>query len=127
MRLSGSKKLAKDKADKYFSLFIRDRDCKNGHCKCITCGKIVSYEETDCGHFISRSFEATRYDEKNSHAQCRKCNRFQYGRQFEYALAIDKVYGKGTAEALLQKSKQLCKRNKYDYEVLAEYYKSKLR
>ena len=36
------------------------------------------------------------------------------------------MYGKGTAESLLLKSKMFCKRDQYDYEQLAEYYKKKI-
>lgn len=120
MRKSKTKKLAKSKADRYFSEYIRKRD-KNK--PCITCGKFT--QEKDCGHFLSRRFEATRYDEKNAHGQCLKCNRFENGNQFEHGVAIDKKYGDGTAEKLLQKSKMLCKRTKFDYEYIAKEYKQK--
>ena len=116
---SKNKSLAKKKADKYFSLFIRERDKDK---PCITCG---SYAEKDCGHFISRRYEATRYDEKNSAGQCKKCNRFEYGNQFEHGFQIDKIYGKGTAEGLLLKSKWMVKRTQYDYEMIAEEFKNK--
>ena len=115
---SKSKLLSKKKADKYFSLFIRQRDEEK---PCITCGK---YGQKDAGHFISRRYEATRYDEKNCHGQCLKCNRFEYGNQYEHGLAIDKLYGENTAHELLLKSKMMCKRNQYDYEQIAEYYKN---
>lgn len=125
MRASKSKKLAKAKADKYFSLFIRQRDSINGVATCITCGKMTS--QFDCGHFISRDREAVRYDEKNSHAQCVSCNRFKSGRQYEHGLFIDKKYGEGTAEKLLQKSRMLSRRRQSDYEWIAKEYKNKLK
>lgn len=120
MKPSKNIKLAKAKADKYFALYIRTRDKDK---PCITCGKYTS--EKDCGHFISRRFEAVRFDEKNAHGQCLKCNRFEYGNQFEHGKQIDKLYGDGTADSLLQKSKMLCKRNKFDYETIAEEFKLK--
>ena len=70
MATSKNIKLAKAKADKYFSLFIRERDKDKG---CVTCGKFT--DNKDCGHFLSRRFESTRFDEKNAHGQCQKCNR----------------------------------------------------
>ena len=121
MRASKTKSLAKKKADKYFSDFIRKRDAQK---PCVTCGNYKS--DKDCGHFVSRRFEATRYDEKNAHGQCLKCNRFENGNQFEHGQAIDKMYGEGTAEKLFIKSKMLCKRKKSDYEFIAQEYKSKL-
>jgi hypothetical protein len=107
-------------ADKYFAQFIRKRD---EHKPCITCG---SYSKKDCGHFISRRFEATRYDEQNSHGQCQKCNRFEYGNQYEHGKQIDLLYGPGTSDKLLLKSKMLCKRNSNDYIEIAKFYKQKL-
>ena len=127
MRSSKTKKLAKDKADRYFSKYIRMRDSNpNGLSQCITCGRFKSWKEMDCGHFISRRFGSTRYDEKNAHAQCKKCNRFQNGNQFEHGVKINEKYGNGTAEKLLQKSKMLSKRKKSDYEFIAKEYKQKI-
>jgi hypothetical protein len=127
MRQSKNKKNAKSKADKYFSKYIRLRDSdSNGLSKCITCGTFKSWKEMDCGHFISRRFESVRYDEQNAHAQCKKCNRFENGNQFEHGMKLDKKYGEGTAESLLQKSKMICRRKKSDYEWIAKEYKQKI-
>lgn len=127
MRSSKSKKLAKKKADKYFSLYIRHRDTNdNGHGQCITCGKFVSVKNADCGHFALRDKESTRYDEKNCNLQCHHCNRFRSGLQYEHGKAIDEKHGQGTADKIIQKSKMLCKRTKSDYEWIAKEYKDKL-
>lgn len=111
---------SKSKADKYFAKFIRERDKDK---TCVTCG---GGGVKDCGHFLSRRFESTRYDEKNAHGQCQKCNRYEYGNQYQYGQQIDKMYGPGTAEGLLLKSRMLCKRNRNDFETIAKYYKDKL-
>lgn len=127
MRASKSKKLAKKKCDKYFSKYIRHRDTDHrGIGRCITCPKHVSVKNADAGHFINRDRAATRYDERNVNLQCRKCNRFQSGNQYEHGLAIDRKYGEGTAEELLQKSKMRCRRSQDDYEWLAKEFKQKL-
>ncbi len=126
--------------DKWFSKFIRLRDIEsnpdfNGDGfigKCCTCGKLILVcalssgwnPNTHCGHFIGRYFRSTRFDEQNCDLQCHSCNTFAEGKQFEHGLFIDKKHGPGTAEKLLIKSKQLCKRNRYDFEVLGEYYKT---
>lgn len=127
MRTSKTKKLSKKKADRYFSEYIRKRDTDyRGLGQCITCGQWKPYDKLDCGHFISRRFGATRYDEKNANAQCSKCNRFQNGNQYEHGKAIDKKYGEGTADELLQKSKMRCKRTQKDYEWIAREYNKKI-
>ncbi len=85
----------------------------------------MHYKQCDAGHFIARNHESTRYDEKNAHAQCATCNRFQSGHQFKHAKFVDKTYGVGTSDLVLQKSKMLCKRKKFDYEHLAQEFKLK--
>jgi len=120
LKPSKTSKLAKAKADKYFSLYIRERDKDK---PCVTCGKFT--RKKDCGHFLSRRFESIRFDEKNAHGQCEKCNRFEYGNQYEHGIQVDKIHGAGTAENLLMKSKMLCKRTKFDYEYIAQEYKEK--
>lgn len=124
MRPSKDKKTAKAKADRYFSEYIRKRDSVNGVAKCCTCGKIVS--DFDCGHFISRKYEATRYDERNAHAQCLKCNRFESGHQYAHSKHIEAKYGPDVPELLYTKSRMLCKRRQADYEHIASEYKDKL-
>lgn len=123
MGRSKSKKLAKAKADKYFAEYIRKRDWGK---KCITCGRFD--RPLTCGHFISRRYEAVRYNEQNAHGQCEKCNSHEHGNQFEHSVKIDEMYGAGTAEKLRQLS--LWKsgpRSQYDYEEIAEEYRKKIR
>lgn len=120
MPKSKNKKLAKAKADKWFSLYIRKRDEAKG---CITCGRMG---EKDCGHFISRRYDNVRYDERNAHGQCIKCNRFEYGNQFEHGIAIDRIYGEGMAQKIQQKAHvRASPRTQNDYEEIAELFKTK--
>ncbi len=122
MRQSKNIKLAKKKADTYFAEFIRARDIRRG---CATC---AGYGTGDCGHFITRDNGHTRYDEKNCALQCIPCNRFKGGKQFEFSKYINMRWGEGTAEQLLIKSKMPGRpRRQYDYEQIAELYKTKLK
>lgn len=115
----------KTKIDKPFHEYIRRRDADNntGFCNCASCNKTIHFTESDAGHFIGRQHMATRWDEQNVHAQCRKCNRFEYGRQFEYSLNL----GKDISEKLLQKSRQIYKLSEIEYMDLFEHYKKKLK
>jgi len=112
---------------KVFSLYIRHRDSRAGYCQCISCGKWNTTENMDAGHFISRNKKATKYNEQNVNSQCRKCNRFLSGRQFEHGLNIDIKYGRGTAEKLLALSTQKCKLTPMWYEEMIRIYKEKLK
>jgi len=90
-----------DKLDRIFSKYIRLRDSDgNGYGKCITCGRFFYWKNATNGHFVLRDRMATRYHEKNNNLQCLHCNSFKSGRQFEHGQAIDRKYGKGTAEYL---------------------------
>lgn len=117
-----------DKLWKVFSEYIRLRDAdENGFITCITSGRRVHWRESDAGHFISRRHMATKYNEKNVNAQSRHDNRFASGKQFEYALAIDRKYGKGTAEKLLILSKQTCKIGQFEIDQMTKYYQEKVK
>ena len=113
----------KTKIDKPFHEYIRRSNVNSeGYGACISCGKGIHFGESDCGHFITRGALATRWDENNVNLQCRKCNRFEYGRQFEYSLAI----GTELAESLLIKSKQIFKLSEPEYMDIFEEYRDKL-
>lgn len=114
----------KTKIDKPFHEYIRRRDADNnsGYCKCVSCNKPIHFTESDAGHFIGRGALSTRWDEENVHAQCRKCNRFQYGRQYEYSLKL----GSELAEKLLIKSKQALKLVDCEYMEIFETFRDKL-
>lgn len=114
----------KTKVDKVFHEYIRRRDVDNdtGYCKCISCDKPIHYDESDAGHFISRQHLSTRYDERNVYAQCRKCNRFEYGRQYEYSLKL----GAELSEELLMLSRQVAKWSDVEWQEVFDKYKSKL-
>ena len=115
----------KKELDKWFSLYIRLREATNeGLVQCFTCGNVNSYKVgMQNGHFMSRQFMATRYDEQNCQVQCVGCNMFKFGEQFKFSLALDSKYGKGTAEYLLHKSRQINKMSSKDFEEKISYYK----
>ncbi len=114
----------KTKIDKVFHEYIRRRDADNntGYCNCITCQKPIHFTESDGGHFISRGRLATRYDERNVKSQCRKCNRFDFGRQYEYSLAL----GEQLSEELLIKSREICKLSDDEWLDIFNNYNTKL-
>lgn len=84
----------KKRADAVFSQYIRLRDGDI----CITCRE--SGKTLQCGHFMSRRYNNTRFNEENCNAQCYRCNVLFYGEQYRYAQEIDLKYGAGTAKKL---------------------------
>jgi len=126
MGLNKSKNLtaAKKTCDQWFSKYIRIRDANtNGLCKCITCDTVKPWQDMDCGHFQSRRFLSTRWDEYNASAQCQKCNQYGAGEQYLHGRAINAKFGEGTAEYITQLSRSLHKLNKKEVMELARYFK----
>lgn len=106
-----------------FSRYIRLRDSDGmGYCKCFTCSRVQFWKEMECGHGIGRQHMATKYDEKNNHAQCHKCNSLEDGREDIYMKAVDKKYGPGTWEQLELKAKTVCKMGANDFLILQGYF-----
>ncbi len=111
-------------ADKWFSFFIRLRDTyDNGLARCVTCNKPEQVKYMDCGHFITREKPNTRFNEKNSHAQCKACNNFGKGEQAKHAIRIDELYGVGTAFNLSNLGD--VRGGKNDLAVVAKEYRLK--
>lgn len=97
----------KKKLDKIFSVFIRLRGSdKDGIATCFTCGHKAHWKKQQCGHFIPRQHNATRYDERNNQVQCFACNVWKCGNAGEYAVNLSKKYGAGIVEELTKKSRE---------------------
>jgi len=116
----------KKELDKWFSLYIRLRSATDeGTVQCFTCGVIKYYKSgIQCGHFQSRRFLATRFDEHNCAPQCVACNMFRSGEQFKFALNLDAKYGDGKAVELEYKARTIINYSRLDYTSRIGYYKS---
>ena len=120
------RKSAMAAADRWFSRYIRLRDAtESGYVRCCTSGKLMHWKNCDAGHFMSRRFQSTRYDERNCHPQSKQENRFLNGNQIDHQKYINERYGDGVADELFEKSKMMCHRKKHDFEFIAEEYKEK--
>lgn len=121
-----SRKTLINKLDRIFSEYIRKRDAdKKGYVTCITSGKKYHYSEVDAGHFISRKEMSTRWHEDNVFAQSRYDNRYRYGKQYEYSLALEKKQ-QGLPKHLYNLSKQTVKYSIIDLQEMVEKFKTKL-
>lgn len=94
----------KKETDKWFSKATRYRfaEFKGGEwvAECITCGNEKPIKVLQCGHFMSRQYNSTRFLEQNTAPQCFGCNVMHQGRQYEFGAALDKLYGVGTAKEM---------------------------
>ena len=110
------------KLDTVFSQYIRQRDAENEIATCFTCGKKDHWKKLQNGHFQSRRFYATRWDEMNCQVQCAGCNVFKYGEQFTFGLNLDSRFGAGTAQRLHTKARVITKLSSPDIEELILMY-----
>lgn len=111
------------KLDKVFSAYIRLRDTMpNGYFVCISCGQIKKFEECDCGHFYSRKHMATRFDEDNSHGECRFCNRFSADHLIKYQVNLIRKIGVARFEKLAWKHNSAKHFTEWELQQMIEYY-----
>lgn len=122
LKLKTRSALRKD-ADAIFSKYIRHKHADdNGYIRCYTCGKVRLVKEMQCGHFISRTKYATRFDEDNCRPQCVACNMFHEGNGYIFG---KKLEAEGIdVEALFIKSNKVVS---LDYEEIIEKCKSELK
>ena len=116
---------AVQRLDKVFSLYIRLRDSRAygfRAFRCISCGRIKSFEYADCGHYYSRRNMATRFDEDNCHAECSYCNRFSADHLIAYRLNLVRKIGEQRFALLGVKSKAVRKWSVWELEELTKHY-----
>uniref|UniRef100_A0A6M3JKV0 Putative lambda recombination protein n=1 Tax=viral metagenome TaxID=1070528 RepID=A0A6M3JKV0_9ZZZZ len=119
----------KAKLDRIFSQYIRLRDrLPNSEVvKCISCGKIIHWKESDCGHYVTRNVLGLRYNEQNCNAQCRKCNRFDEANKTGYTLGLIQKYGKNIIEILHAAKNKHIKITQFEYEALIQHYTNEVK
>ena len=115
----------KTKLDTEFSLFVRLRDAmNNGFCRCISCGKVYHWKNLQCGHYMSRRYMATRFDEDNCHAQCVACNIFNQGNIQGYRRGLLIKIGENRINLIEYKAlNTVCKYSEFEFKELIKYYK----
>lgn len=121
-------KSKKKRLDDIFSKYIRLRDTdSDGYGQCISSGKYIHYSDADAGHFMSRRFLSTRWNERNVNLQGRHANRFDQGQQFSQGMNIDRKYGEGTAVILEAESKKTSHISDFEVEILIKHYKNEVK
>jgi len=117
------------KLDKVFSLYIRLRDSaayNYQYFRCISCGQIKPFEQMDCGHFISRTHQATRFDEENAHGECRFCNRFSADHIIAYQRNLEAKIGKDRVDMLLARGRMTKKWSAFELQLLIKHYQQEV-
>ena len=98
----------KKELDRVYSIYIRNKYAdSDGYCTCVTCGVKKHWKELHNGHFVSRTHNSTRWDDRNCHPQCPRCNLFCEGAKPSYAVFLERMYGQGIIQKLDAKGREL--------------------
>lgn len=74
-RDQNSVSLLKEKAWKWFSLYVRLVDADDfGFVHCVTCGKKMHFREAQAGHFTPGRYKYILFDKRGCYPQCYRCN-----------------------------------------------------
>lgn len=113
---SKRKKLIKE-LDKYTSLICRWSNAdSNGNVRCYTCSRIMPVWEAQCGHYISRKFQHTRWLQANVRPQGRCCNIYKSGNYQVYEPKIKAELGEDEVLKLWDKAYDRRKIPTYELE-----------
>lgn len=99
MPKKSSVKTLRDKADKLWSLMIRQRD---GRCR--RCGRGQGEVVLQAAHVISRRYKAIRWDERNGITLCRGCHHWNHHQPVEFDWWVQELIGKDVYEALREEA-----------------------
>jgi hypothetical protein len=127
-RLRSRSNSLKNKLDDVFSEFIRLRDSRDdGTFVCISCGRLLPYDQADCGHYINRKHMSTRFSEKNCNAQCHSCNRFDEGNIQGYRRGLIAKYGEPVVLMLEASKNQINKLSEFEYKAMIDHYRKEVK
>lgn len=111
----------KKELDRLFSIYIRSKY----HRRCYTCGKTEVTLQN--GHFVSRSYLITRWDERNCRPQCVGCNLFGGGKPLDFEENLKRELGERVVEEMKASRHKIMKVSTVWYESEIERYKELLK
>ena len=127
-KTSGKKHAVKDTAWKWFSLYIRLRDCiattgTDMACVCVTCGNQIT--EPQAGHGIPGRHNAVLFDESIVYGQCKTCNETGSGERQAFRAFLVLKHGESWMIMKEQGSKQSVFYSDLDFRAIAKEYREK--
>lgn len=104
------------------SQYVRLRAADSaGYCSCVTCGLTKRWQEMQAGHWIpAAQGNATRWDTRNIHVQCYRCNVNLGGNGPEYAVFMEETYEREVMDELRMLSCQTRKITRAEYETMID-------
>ena len=124
------KQKARDRADQWFSRYIRLKNAIDYGgtivTRCYTCNKTYKVKDLDCGHYINREYISVRFNENNARPQCTYCNRYRSGKHFDFGVKLAKEIGVEEFDNLRQMAMFTNNDNELYFREQAEFYRKKV-
>lgn len=118
----------KKELDKVYSQYIRIREADHsGNVSCYTCGSVRHWKKMHCGHFVSRTYLATRWNENNTKVQCPGCNLFGGGKPLDFEENLKKELGDTVVEEMKHSRHQILKIDRKWYEEKIAFYENEVK
>jgi hypothetical protein len=103
--------------------FVRTRDSKDGFFQCISCGKILTIDKMNAGHFIAVGQSSfLRYYLQNINGQCSGCNNFKHGNLIEYRMGLVQKIGEEGVDYLECNRHTLKKWTRDELQEIIDYF-----
>ena len=117
------------KLDIVFAKWIKKRDSGyiNEGFRCMACNQIKLLDQFNASHYHSRRYMSIRWDEKNVHGCCIRCNKWLAGNIPEYTKGLIEKYGEGIIQELEIKKMQIRKYSTFELQILIKHYEDKLK
>lgn len=117
-----SKKSLIERADRAFSLYIRNRGSNYGYNHCFTCNAYLPVDELQCGHFRPRRYLNTRWHPFNCWSQCNTCNVEKHGNLEVYEKKLRALYGDDAVDGIYELSYSKNKVTEEDVKEIIKKY-----
>lgn len=125
-KLKSRSQLVKD-LDSIYSKYIRLlKSDEYGYCLCVTSGKRMFWTEAQNGHFYSRKYYPTRWDDDNCHPQSMTDNIFLRGNYIEYTKYMIDKYGRDFVDQLGFKARNGKKISTQEIREKTLFYKTEV-
>mgnify|MGYP003461933974 FL=1 len=123
---------ALDAADDAFSLYFRAKEAdEHGIVRCCTCGKYMKWKMPDgsaqTGHWQSRGFNRTRFNEMNVGIQDRQCNYYLEGAKKIMEAYLIERYGEEPIKQIEVTAPIRKDLNDFELRELAKFYRAEAR
>ena len=115
----------KKRLDDVFSQYIRLKYAmSNGMCTCISCDTIKPWNKgIQNGHYMSRRYTSTRFDENNCRPQCVSCNIFNQGNAQMFRRGLIAQIGEEMVDLVEYRAKkETTHYSDFEYKELIKYY-----